>query len=154
MRRTDREISEIKEVEKIIQSSDVCRIAIANDNLPYIVTMNFGYTNDSQPSLYFHCADEGKKLDMIRRNNYVCFEMDTDHNLYRGERGCDWGMSFKSVLGYGRIELVTGKEERIHGLNCIMKHYGGEGEYVYHDKTFERTTILKLEILEMTGKKK
>lgn len=154
MRRTDREISGIKEVEEIIQNSDVCRIAIANDNLPYIVTMNFGYTNDNRPTLYFHCASEGKKLDMIRKNNHVCFEMDTEHKLFKGIRGCDWGMSFKSVLGYGKIELVTSKEERANGMNCIMKHYGGDGEYVYSDETFERTTILRLEILEMTGKKK
>ena len=154
MRRNDREISDIKEIEEIILRADVCRIAIANNNVPYIVTMNFGYTGDPKQTLFFHCANEGKKLDMIRQNNYVCFEMDTDHHLTRGKRGCDWGMKFSSILGYGNIYIVTEKEEKITGLNSIMAHYGGEGEYVYEKKVVDQTTILRLDILEMTCKKK
>jgi uncharacterized protein len=154
MRRTDREISVISEIEKIIEKTDVCRIAIANDNLPYIVTMNFGYTTDPHPSLYFHCAREGKKLEMIARNNHVCFEMDTDHKIYSGENGCDWGMNFSSVLGYGKIFIVSEESEKTSGLNCILKHYGGEGEYLYDEKVFRNTIVLRLDILEMTGKRK
>jgi nitroimidazol reductase NimA-like FMN-containing flavoprotein (pyridoxamine 5'-phosphate oxidase superfamily) len=154
MRRADREISDIREVEEIIKKADVCRIAIANDNFPYIVTLNFGYTADPQPSIYFHCAHEGKKLDMIARNNRVCFEMDTDHEIYSGERACDWGMKFSSVLGYGNISIVTEKPEKTTGLNCIMKHYSAEVEYHYDEKVFENTTVLRLDIIEMTGKKK
>jgi nitroimidazol reductase NimA-like FMN-containing flavoprotein (pyridoxamine 5'-phosphate oxidase superfamily) len=154
MRRADREILNFNEVEEIIRKADVCRIAIANDNFPYIVTMNFGYTTDLQPSIYFHCAREGKKLDMIARNNHVCFEMDTDHKIYSGKKGCDWGMKFSSVLGYGNIFIVTEKSEKISGLNCIMKHYSGEVEHQYDEKVFENTTVLRLDIIEMTGKKK
>jgi hypothetical protein len=154
MRRADREISTISDLEAIIEKADVCRIAIANDNFPYIVTMNFGYTPGPKPSIYFHCASEGKKLDMIARNNHVCFEMDTDHKVYSGQRGCDWGMNFSSVLGYGNIFIVKEKSEKTSGLNCIMKHYGGKGEYIYDEKVFENTTVLRLDIAEMSGKKK
>ena len=154
MRRADRAISGTEEVEEIIRKADVCRLALANDNFPYIVTMNFGYTNDPEQMIYFHCAKEGKKLDMIRRNNYVCFEMDTDHQIIKGKNGCDWGMRFTSIIGYGNICEVTEKSERISGLNCLMTHYGGEGEYLYDEKVFEQTTILRLKILEMTAKKK
>ena len=67
MRRADRAISGTEEVEEIIRKADVCRLAFANENFPYIVTMNFGYTNDPEQLIYFHCASEGKKLDMIRK---------------------------------------------------------------------------------------
>jgi uncharacterized protein len=154
MRRADRAISGAEEIEEIIQKSDVCRLAFANDNFPYIVTMNFGYTNVPEQLLYFHCAREGKKLDMIRRNNYVCFEMDIDHQIIKGKTGCDWGMRFTSIIGYGNISEVTEKSGRITGMNCIMSHYGGEGDYFYDEKLFEQTTILRLKILEMTAKKK
>jgi nitroimidazol reductase NimA-like FMN-containing flavoprotein (pyridoxamine 5'-phosphate oxidase superfamily) len=154
MRRADREISALNEVEEIIRKADVCRIAIANDNFPYIVTMNFGYTTDPHPTIYFHCAPEGKKLDMIAKNNHVCFEMDTDHKIYSGKKGCDWGMNFRSVLGYGNIFIVSEKSEKITGLNCIMEHYGGQGEYTFDEKVFENTNVLRLDIHEMTGKKK
>jgi uncharacterized protein len=154
MRRADREISGIHEIEEIIRRTDVCRLAFAHENFPYIVTMNFGYTNDPEQLFYFHCAREGKKLDMMRRNNYVCFEMDTDHQIIKGIRACDWGMRFTSVIGYGNIAEVTEKDERISGLNSIMNHYAGTGEYIYDEKVFDQTTILRLKILEISAKKK
>jgi nitroimidazol reductase NimA-like FMN-containing flavoprotein (pyridoxamine 5'-phosphate oxidase superfamily) len=152
MRRKDREVSDKDVIERIIMKSDVCRIAMANDNIPYIVTMNFGYSPGPDAILYFHCANAGKKLEMIRRNNKVCFEMDTDHKLHNGEKGCDWGMKYSSIVGYGEIFFVTEKEEKKKGLDCIMKHYGGEGNYLYDDSTIGRTIILRLDIKEIKGK--
>ena len=159
MRRNDREISGIHEVEEIIRKADVCRIAFANNDIPYIVAMNFGYDNDSGETLFFHCSNEGKKLDMIRKNNYVCFEMDIEHQIYvrkgRDDRnGCNWGMKYKSVVGYGTISIITEKEAKKKGLDCIMKHYGDENEYIYDEKVLANTTVLRLDINEMTGKKK
>jgi uncharacterized protein len=154
MRRSDREISDIKDVEAIINNSDVCRVALANDNIPYVVTMNFGYISSPQRLLYFHCAPAGKKLEMIRKNNYVCFEMDTDHQIMKGEKECEWGMKFSSVVGYGRISAVEELEEKLAGMSSIMSHYGAEAPFSYDEKVFSHTVILRLEITEMTGKKK
>jgi uncharacterized protein len=154
MRRRDRETSDNKELEKIINQSDVCRIALANDNMPYIVTMNFGYVGIPTRTFFFHCANEGKKIDMINRNNHVCFEMDIDHEIVKGKKGCDWGSRFTSIVGYGNIEILTEKADKIAGLNSIMTHYGGEREYEYDDSVVEQTTILKLNVTEMSGKKK
>ncbi|TAL60504.1 MAG: pyridoxamine 5'-phosphate oxidase family protein [Bacteroidetes bacterium] len=153
MRRNEREVSDNRVIEEIIRKTDVCRIALANDNIPYIVTMNFGYTALPEPRLYFHCANKGRKLEMIIKNSYVCFEMDTDHQIYTGFKGCDWGMKYSSVIGYGNISIVTDAEAKKTGLNCIMKHYGGDKEYSYDEKVYKRTTILRLDIEEMTGKK-
>ena len=154
MRRKDREITDILDIEAIISGCDVCRIAIANDNIPYIVTMNFGYVGGGNPHLYFHCASEGKKLDMIKRNNYVCFEMDTDHIIYKGEKGCDWGMRFSSIVGYGRIIFVDDETEKNTGLGHIMNQYGGQGVYSFDEKVLARTLILRLDISEISGKRK
>lgn len=151
MRRIEKEC--IEEVEEIIRKAGVCRIAIANDDIPYIVTMNFGYTDIPGRRLYFHCANEGRKLEMIRKNNYVCFEMDIDHKLSQGEKACDWGIKYRSVVGYGNITIVTEKETKKRGLNCIMNHYGGEGDHLYDEKVLEKMTILQLDIKEMSGKK-
>ena len=153
MRRFEREISGISDMEEIIRKADVCRIAIANNNMPYIVTMNFGYSGGSRPCLYFHCAVSGKKIEMIKKNNLVCFEMDIDHQLYKGKKGCDWGMRYRSVVGYGKISFINDKEQKEIGLNCIMAHYGSEAHYVYDEKILERTSILRLDIKEITGKK-
>jgi nitroimidazol reductase NimA-like FMN-containing flavoprotein (pyridoxamine 5'-phosphate oxidase superfamily) len=154
MRRKDREITDNNELEEIIYKADVCRIAIANENMPYIVSMNFGYINNPNKTIFFHCASEGKKLDMLRRNNFVCFEMDINHEIVKGKKGCDWGSRFTSIVGYGKIHFVTEYNEKIAGLISIMIHYGGKEEYEFDDKVVEQTTILRLEISEMTAKRK
>jgi nitroimidazol reductase NimA-like FMN-containing flavoprotein (pyridoxamine 5'-phosphate oxidase superfamily) len=154
MRRKDREIKDVSLLESIISQSDVCRIAFADNNLPYIVTMNFGYAGGDHPCFYFHCANEGKKMEMLRNNNFVCFELDTDHELFEGENGCDWGMKFSSVVGYGKISVVGERDARIAGLDCIMSHYSARKDFSYDDRVLGNTTILRLDIEEMTGKRK
>lgn len=153
MRRNEREITQIIDIEDIIKHSDVCRIALADHNTPYIVTMNFGAEGSPVKRLYFHCAPAGRKLEMLSKNNHVCFEMDTDHVIYQGERGCDWGMRYRSIIGYGEISILNDKDSRKKAMNCIMEHYGGKNEYIYDEKVLERTVILMLEITEMTAKK-
>jgi hypothetical protein len=154
MRRKDREILEITGLDSIISRSDVCRVAFADNNIPYMVTMNFGYSGGDHPCFYFHCASEGKKLEMLRKNNFVCFELDTDHELYEGENGCDWGMKFSSVVGYGIISIIEDSESRISGLDCIMSHYSDRKDFTYDERVVRNTTILRLDIEEMTGKRK
>ena len=70
MRRKDREITDFDEMMKIIAKCDTCRLALFDDEFPYIVPLNFG-TNveEGQLYLYFHSAKEGTKLDLIRKNN-------------------------------------------------------------------------------------
>jgi hypothetical protein len=116
--------------------------------------MNFGYLGKPENKIYFHCAPAGRKIDMIRKNNYVCFEMDTDHQINKAEKDCEWGMKFSSVVGFGKIFLVEEIEEKISGMNSIMSHYGASAPFNYDEKVFSRTSILRLEISEMTGKKK
>jgi nitroimidazol reductase NimA-like FMN-containing flavoprotein (pyridoxamine 5'-phosphate oxidase superfamily) len=152
MRRIEREITDIQEIEIIINNCDACRLAFSDGNVPYIVTLNFGYSGE-EGKIYFHCAREGKKIDMIRKNNYVCFEMDTNHVLHEGNKACDFGMSYSSVIGYGHITIVKDPTERISGLNQIMYHYTGKREFSYKPDVIEKTLILRLDIKEMTGKR-
>jgi uncharacterized protein len=152
MRRKEREISDMDLINEVIRSADVCRVAFADNNTPYIVTMNFGYSEGVNPVLYFHCAPEGRKMEMMKKNNFVCFQMDSDHLLTTGDKGCDWGMKYKSVVGYGRLSTVEDMEEKEKGLDLIMEHYGSSGKQSYDPKIFLRTTLLCLEITEISAK--
>ncbi len=153
MRRKEREITAIDEIEEIIARCDVCRIAMTDENAPYIVTMNFGYSGGDEKKLFFHSAGDGRKIDIIRKNNHVCFEMDTDHDLKGGREACDFSMKYSSVVGWGDIFIISDDEERREGLNSIMRHYTNFTEFKYKQDVFNKTTILKLEIKTMTGKK-
>jgi len=102
MRRKDREIEDRAELESIISAANVCRLAMSENDRPYIVPLCFGYKNDN---LYFHSAGEGKKLEMLRKNKYVCFEMDIDHELVRADLPCESEMKYRSVIGFGQASL-------------------------------------------------
>jgi nitroimidazol reductase NimA-like FMN-containing flavoprotein (pyridoxamine 5'-phosphate oxidase superfamily) len=154
MRKKDRETKDAKELDKILQKADVCRIAFAVDGIPYIVTMNFGYIWKDNLILYFHCAKEGKKLELMRKNNTVCFEMDTDHEIVEAANACDWGMKYRSIVGIGLLESVAEENEKKKGLDCIMDHYRFNGKKEYDEKALNMTEVLRLNVTEFTGKKK
>ncbi len=80
MRREDKEINDIATIEGIIRKARVCRLALSENGQPYIVPLCFGYKDNN---LYFHSAGEGKKLDIIKKNNNVCFEFDIDLELVK-----------------------------------------------------------------------
>ena len=153
MRRKDREITDSKEIDDIIERADVCRIAISNNDVPYIVTMNFGYRKGNKPALFLHSAAKGKKIEIIKQNNMACFQMSIDHKLVETHVRCNCGMNYKSVVGMGRIYFVTENAEKIEALNILMKHYHGHDQYQFKQAYVNETTVLRLDIDEISGKK-
>ncbi len=153
MRRTDREITELHDIETIISKCQVCHLALSNpDGLPYAVALNFGYAPGSPPALYFHCATSGKKLDLIRQNPRCAFIIDRTLELVTGPTACDWGMKYESVMGAGIIEIASDSAQRRVGLDCIMAQYGHRSP-AYRPEAIEKALVLKLTIQEMTGKR-
>lgn len=157
MRRADREVKDFQVVLGIIDKADVIRIGLIDGKLPYIVPLNFGYENFAgQLIFYMHCANEGRKIDILNQNPNVCFELDVDHLLKEAPQACGWSMFFKSVMGYGTVEIITEKEDKIKGLSILMDHYNPEGKSKPYDfsQFIDRTTILKLTVESLTCKVK
>ena len=155
MRRKDREIKDREAVETILREADACRLGFAVENVPYIVTLNFGYTWEGEfPRLYFHCAREGRKLDMMRQNPRVCFELDAEHELVTGPAPCDYGMQFASLVGYGSLRKLGREDERRRALELLMRHYGWKGEGDFQPGPLASTCLLELEVEELCGKRK
>ncbi|MDR3305432.1 MAG: pyridoxamine 5'-phosphate oxidase family protein [Clostridiales Family XIII bacterium] len=154
MRKANREIKNQDEIVSILEKCDVCRLGLARDGIPYIVPMSFGYEwAGGRLILYFHCAKEGKKLDIMRENANACFEMDCSHELKPGEAACDYSMNFESIIGSGRIAELAGREERIHGLTCLMKKYSAAPKFVFSESALALTAVLRLEVSEYAGKR-
>jgi len=149
MRRSEKEITDKAEVEEIIRKSLVCRLALVDGERPYIVPLCFGYQDNT---LYFHSAREGKKLELLKTNPNVCFEFDTDTELQQGKSACDWGMTYRSVIGFGDATLVEGIEDKRHALDIIMRQYA-EGTFDYTDAVLKGTAVIKVDISAMTGKR-
>jgi nitroimidazol reductase NimA-like FMN-containing flavoprotein (pyridoxamine 5'-phosphate oxidase superfamily) len=149
MRRKDKEIKDKKEIESIINISDICRIALSEKNSPYIVPVCFGYKDNC---LYIHSAADGKKIDIINKNNRICFEFDAHEGLIRSENPCDWDLKYWSVIGYGKAFFIDEPEEKIKALDIIAGHYSSEA-FEYPTNSIDNVTVIKIEIENLTGKK-
>ena len=149
MRRREKEIVEKAEIEAVIAAAEVCRLAMADNGQPYIVPLCFGYRENV---LYFHSAMEGKKLDILKKNNRVCFEFDIDIEIKEGKTGCDYGMKFQSVIGFGQAYFIDDDESKRSALDVIMRQYTTD-EFEFPEKAVDKTVVIKVEIESMTGKR-
>ena len=150
MRRKEKEITDLAEIESVIKKSLVCRLAMCDGDQPYVVPLCFGYEDNA---LYFHSAGAGRKIDILKKNNRVCFEFDTHPELVKkGQDRCDWGMKFQSVIGFGQAVILEDAESKRKALDIIMGQYG-DGHLQYADAKVKITIVFKVDIEEMTGKR-
>jgi len=149
MRRTDKEIKDRAEIEDILNRGQVCHLGLIDNGLPYVVPVNYGYRDGC---LYVHSARAGRKIDILRRNNLVSFSIYIDNGLVQSDVACNWGMSYRSVMGTGTVTMIDGKEEKEQALRIIMKHYAGPA-VAFEAARLDNVRIIKIRINSLTGKK-
>jgi hypothetical protein len=135
-------------IESIMRRALVCRIALADDSRPYIVPVCFGYEDGA---LYFHSSPQGRKMDILRKNNAVCFEFDIDQEVVKAEGACQWNIEYRSVIGFGKASLIEDPKEKRRALDLIVAQCGGEPEQ-YPQKTLSRTAVVRIDIESATAK--
>ena len=148
MRKKEKEITEISEIEAVIQQVTVCRIGMSDNNIPYIVPMCFGYQEDA---IYVHGSLKGKKTDILQKNQNVCFEFDINTEVVEGEKACKWSMKYKSVIGFGKAIFLNELDDKRKALNIIMHQYS-DSPFDFLEKAINGTSVIKIEIESMTGK--
>ena len=104
MRKTNQEITDRSTIEAILSQSEICRIGMIDNGLPYVLPFNYGYKNNH---IYIHCASTGKKIEVLRRNPKVCFEIEQIAGIVKNDKACKWETTYRSVVGYGTIEILT-----------------------------------------------
>jgi len=149
MRKKQYEITDPKIIEEILSCAGVCRIAMIDNDRPYIVPLNYGYRKNT---IYFHSSQLGKKIELLKLNNKVCFEIEFFSQIEKRDNPCDWSTKYRSVIGYGTIDFVEDPDEKREGLDIIMAHYGKNSKNIYKDSLIDRVLILKLIIEEISGK--
>jgi nitroimidazol reductase NimA-like FMN-containing flavoprotein (pyridoxamine 5'-phosphate oxidase superfamily) len=156
MRRKDREVTDTEELLAIIRANKVCRLGMADGDMPYVVPLNYGFEFDSgRLVLYFHCASEGKKTDILKRNNQVCFEIDGEHGLTTGKIACEHGYNFASIIGFGNACFIDDDAEKIRALTALMKHQTGEdGDFAFAPAQLRAVTVFKVTSRSFTGKRR
>ena len=150
MRRKEKEITNKKEIEQIFKEALVCRLGMIDGSKPYIVPLNFGYMDNI---LYFHSALAGRKIDILKNNPTVCFEIDIPGKPVTSKEACSWSMEYKSIIGGGPVLFIDNESEKADALNIIMGHYSGNSNWDFNSKMLGNTSVFKVEIEQVSAKK-
>ena len=156
MRRKDREITDPAVIREILAKARVMHLGMSDGGVPYVVPMHYGFTlEDGRLTLYAHGAREGRKYDVLAKNNRVCVEIDTDEELVPGTDGtaCAWGAKFASVIAFGTARVLEDIEEKRTGLKVLMKTQTGR-DYEMPDASVARVNVLRVDIDEYSCKAK
>ncbi len=147
-------ITDIHELEAVIQACKVCYVSMVDENnMPYSLPFNFGYENKV---FYFHGAGTGRKISILKNNPNVCITLSLGEELYAQDQdvACSYGMKFKSVLVFGKVEFVEGYDEKIHILNKLMKQYTGKEDFKYNAPAVNNICCFTVAAEKMTGKQR
>jgi nitroimidazol reductase NimA-like FMN-containing flavoprotein (pyridoxamine 5'-phosphate oxidase superfamily) len=149
MRNCTKEITDREELEEVLVRADVLHLALHDEPAPYVIPLNFAY---AEGALWFHCAREGTKLDLIRRDPRVGFSAVADARIVAGPAACDFTSTGRSVVGRGTARISADPAERRRGLDALMHRYGMERPD-YRVDSFERTCVVRVAVEELRGKR-
>ena len=152
MTRRERQITDETQIMDILDKGKVLHLGLAVDNEPYVVPMNYGYIKeDGKLVIYLHSAVRGKKLDMIRTNPKVFFEIDCDLLPFESELPCQYGMSYSSVMGRGTARIVENVEEKKQAMSILMKTQTGK-DFTFEDRLVSIVAVIRIDVDAYTAK--
>lgn len=155
MRRKDREVTDITEIKDILDLCKTCHLAMVDNNMPYVIPLSYGYEmQDGTLTVYFHSAAEGKKIDILKNNKQVCFEMCCEGTpVFAKETPCNSGYYYSSVLGFGQVAFITSPQEKCDALNKIVLHQSGFSTNITPEQA-SSVCVYKVTTTDYTGKRK
>ena len=152
MTKRELQITDPDRIRAILDTAMVVRLGLAVDNEPYVVPMNYGYTlENGRLTLYLHGAQRGKKLDMIRANPRVFLEMDCNLIPFEGEKPCQYGLSYSSIMASGTAHIVEDVEEKMQALTILMKTQTGR-DFSFNERLVSMVAVIRVDVSEYTAK--
>ena len=152
MTKRELQITDPEQITKILDTAKVLHLGLAVDNEPYVVPMNYGYRlEEGKLSLFLHCAVRGKKLDFIRANPRVFFSMECGLSPFEGEKPCQYGLSYSSLMGRGTASLLEEPEEKMEAMTVLMKTQTGK-DFSFNERLVSIVTVIRVDVEEYTAK--
>ena len=153
-------INDFKILEEILKRSSIGVLGLFNGTSPYTVPVNFVY---HEKHIYFHSAESGTKIDILKQNPIVSFLVFIDRGILPNKIPCKIGQSFKSIMITGEAAIVGDIKEKKDALEALIKKYVPEGGYIglteetvvnYKSRLNRKTAVIKIKINEISGKEK
>ena len=152
MTKRERQITDPQQIRHILDTAQVLHLGLAVDNEPYVVPLNYGYImEEGKLTLYLHSAQRGKKLDMLRANPKVFFEMDCDLMPFESKLPCQYGMVYSSIMGRGVATIVEDVEEKKRAMTVLMKTQSGK-DFEFVDRLVSMVAVVRVDVSEYTAK--
>ena len=152
MTKREFQITDPQQILRILDTAKVLHLGMAVNNRPYVVPMNYGYTKeDGKLVMYLHSAVRGKKLDMIRANSRVFFEISTDLLPFEGEKPCQYGLAYSSVMGRGTATIVEDVEEKMKAMTVLMKTQTGK-DFTFNERLVSIVAVIRIDVEGYTAK--
>jgi nitroimidazol reductase NimA-like FMN-containing flavoprotein (pyridoxamine 5'-phosphate oxidase superfamily) len=149
VRRKDREITDFGALRKVLKSTKYVSVALCMGDEPYLVSLSHGY-DERRNCLYFHCADEGKKLVYLKANNRVWGQAVEDYGV---TDECDY--AYKSVHFEGTMSLIDDLSEKQHAMEVLVRQLSDTPEEKLakiKPEKLAKITMGKIDITYMSGK--
>ncbi|MBO7253079.1 MAG: pyridoxamine 5'-phosphate oxidase family protein [Oscillospiraceae bacterium] len=152
MTKRERQVTDPAQIRHILDTGKVLHLGLAVDNEPYVVPMNYGYTmEEGKLVLYLHSAVQGKKLDMIRANPKVFFEIECDLMPFEGRVPCQYGLVYSSIMGRGKARIIENVSEKQAAMALLMKTQTGK-DFSFEERLVSIVAVIRIDAEEYTAK--
>lgn len=152
MRRKDREVTDIAEIKKILDTADILHMGLFDGEFPYVVPVHYGYEFQADTLIfYIHGAKEGHKLDLIKENPSVCVQVDCNVETLPAKVACGYGSTFASVIARGKAEILEDAKEKAEALKTLMKCQTGQ-DFPINEAMAAAVAVVKITVSEYTAK--
>lgn len=143
MRRTEREILDPEFMHQVLHGAQEIYIAINSDDAPYVLPVNYVFYNGG---IYFHCALEGRKLELLRADDRVGFSTAVDIKVENTTT------RYRSICGSGTAEFVTDPTLKNEVLKAFAARYKAPCIFPVSEQKFAHTGVVCIHIEKLTGK--
>ncbi len=154
MRRKDRQITLISELKSILDDCKTCHVAMLDGQNPYVVPLSYAYSLENAVlTMYFHSAKEGRKIDILRNNNNVCFEISSEGRPLFTQTPCNSGYYYSSIIGFGKVFFIDDINEKCAALSLLFEHQSGR-RVDFCAEQAKSVSVFKIVSTDFTGKRK
>lgn len=152
MQKKEREITDKSKINQILKRGKYVTISMCKMDEPYIITLNYGF-DEEQNAFYFHSANLGLKLEILKENSKVCGTLIEDLGYVRNT--CSH--KYRSIVFMGEMVIIKDIEEKKHGFDVLLNHLEEnpskmKKRFLKNEKSYFDTCIMRLDIRKVTGK--
>lgn len=149
VRRKDRAIVDRAEIDAILHEGNVMHLAMSHNDRPFLVPLFYAYDGKA---LYFHSSSQGTKIQILKENPHVCFEVSLDNGVIPSEKACDFEARHRTVIGMGKATFLADELEKVRALDAIVAKFTEE-KFTYPAAMLANTNVVRIEIESIKGKK-